>query len=68
MKQTLLYYFTVVVFSSSSVLFGGFSTVHMAHFSYPDLFLLPFETESLKYEPSAAIVLNLITEIALNSP
>lgn len=47
MKQALLYYFTVVVFSSSSVLFRGFSTINMAHSSYPDLFRLPFEVRSL---------------------
>lgn len=68
LKQTLLYYFTVVMFSSSSVLFGGFSTIHVAHFSYPDLFLLPFETESLKYEQCVTTVFNPITAIVLNLP
>lgn len=38
MKQALLYYFTVVVFSSSFVLFGGSSV----YFSYPNLSLLAF--------------------------
>lgn len=50
MKETLLYYFTAVVFSSSSVLFGGSSTVHMAHFSYPDPFFFFF------LSPSEAII------------
>lgn len=52
MKQTLLYYFTVEVLSSSSVLFGGFFIIHMAHFSYPHFFSYLFETKSLKYERS----------------
>lgn len=34
MKQALLYYFTVVVFSSSFVLFGGICTFHAQIFHY----------------------------------
>lgn len=40
----------------------------MAHFSYPDLFLFPFETESLKYEFPLSAVFNPITEIVDNLP
>lgn len=69
MKETLLYYFTAVVFSSSSVLFGGSSTVHMVHFSYPDLsFFYRLLKQSLKHEQSISTAFNPISEIVLNSP